>query len=285
MRTPSWKTVLTVVLVLFGAFHLNKRRSRAKELARLAAVDTETFIVRTEKAAVRDIEEKLVLSGSIKALEEAVLYPRVAGKLRKNLLFEGQAVARDQAVALIERDEVGVNFEPAPVPSTINGVVGRTYLDPGSSVTPQTPVALVVNQSQVRIKVDLPERYLGRVSVGQTGHVAVDAYPAASSTARSTRSARSRLRQPERAHRGPFQDNPDMRPSPACSPGRDRCRQAANALSVSRMPFSPRATAEVVPRRGRQPGPACERASRPRSSRRSSWIKKGEKSSTSGSTG
>lgn len=177
MRTPSWKTVLAVVLALLGAFHLNKRRSRARELARLAAVDTETFIVRTEKAAVRDIEEKLVLSGSIKALEEAVLYPRVAGKLRKNLLFEGQAVARDQAVALIERDEVGVTFEPAPVPSTINGVVGRTYLDPGSSVTPQTPVALVVNQSQVRIKVDLPERYLGRVSVGQTGHVAVDAYP------------------------------------------------------------------------------------------------------------
>ncbi|MFA6318379.1 MAG: efflux RND transporter periplasmic adaptor subunit [Elusimicrobiota bacterium] len=179
MRIPSWKTILIAALVLIAGLRLYSHRAKARDLAALKAVDVETFAVRTEKAAVRDIEEKIVLSGSVKALEEAVLFPRVAGKLRKNLLTEGQAVARDQAVALIERDEVGVTYEPAPVPSTISGVVGRTYLDPGANVTPQTPVAMVVNQSQVRVKVDLPERYLGRINAGQTGHVTVDAYPGA----------------------------------------------------------------------------------------------------------
>ncbi|MBI5623526.1 MAG: efflux RND transporter periplasmic adaptor subunit [Elusimicrobia bacterium] len=177
MRIPSWKTILIAAAVLLGALRLYRSHQRSQELAALDAVDAETFVVRTEKAEVRDIEEKIVLSGSVKALEEAVLYPRVSGKLRKNLLTEGQVVARDQAVALVERDEPGVVFEPAPVPSTINGVVGRTYLDPGANVTPQTPVAMVVNQSQVRVKVDLPERYLGRISSGQTGHVTVEAYP------------------------------------------------------------------------------------------------------------
>lgn len=172
------KKLITIVLILaVGAVLVAKHRARARDLAKLAAVDAETFAVRTEKAGIRDIEEKIVMTGSVKALEEAVLFPRVAGKLLKNLLTEGQPVKRDQAVALVERDEVGVVFEPAPVPSTLSGVVGRTYLDPGANVTPQTPVALVVNQAQVRIKVDLPERYLGKVAAGQAAHVEVDAYP------------------------------------------------------------------------------------------------------------
>ncbi|MBI5209715.1 MAG: efflux RND transporter periplasmic adaptor subunit [Elusimicrobia bacterium] len=172
------KKLVTIALILAaGAVLVAKHRARARDLAKLAAVDAETFVVRTERAGIRDIEEKIVMTGSVKALEEAVLFPRVAGKLLKNILTEGQPVKRDQAVALVERDEVGVVFEPAPVPSTLNGVVGRTYLDPGANVTPQTPVALVVNQSQARIKVDLPERYLGKVAAGQSAHVEVDAYP------------------------------------------------------------------------------------------------------------
>jgi membrane fusion protein (multidrug efflux system) len=170
--------LLTVVAVAgIGALGFAKRRMRARDLARLEAVDTETFLVKTEKAAERDLEEQLVLSGSVKALDEAVLYPRVAGKLLKNLLKEGDAVARDQAVALVEHDEVGVKYEPAPVPSTLGGVVGRIYQDVGANLTPQTPIALVVNQSSVRIRVDLPERYLGRIASGGTAHVLVDAWP------------------------------------------------------------------------------------------------------------
>ncbi|MBI4675985.1 MAG: efflux RND transporter periplasmic adaptor subunit [Elusimicrobia bacterium] len=176
MKMPTWKLILTAALIVGCAVLIQRHRSRTRELARLAAIDSETFLVRTEKAQVRDIEEKLVLVGTVKALEEAVLFPRVDGKLRKNLVAEGQPVLRDQAVAMVERDEVGVVYEPAPVPSTIDGVVGKTYQDPGANVTPQTPIALVVNQSQVRVKVDLPERYLGLIAAGQAAHLSVDAY-------------------------------------------------------------------------------------------------------------
>ncbi len=148
-----------------------------KDLAAFNSMEKDRFLVKAEKAQIKDIEDYLTLVGSVKAMDEAVLYPRVAGKLLRNLLTEGDAVKKDQAVALVERDEPGVVYEPAPVPSTLNGVIGRIYQDSGANVTAQTPIALVVSQGQVRVVVDLPERYMGKVFMGQQARIKVDAFP------------------------------------------------------------------------------------------------------------
>ena len=148
-----------------------------KELAAFNSLEKDRFLVKTEKAQVKNIEDYLILVGSVKAMDEAVLFPRVSGKLLKNLVTEGDAVTKDQPVALIERDEPGVVYEPAPVPSTLNGVIGRVYQDSGANVTPTTPIALVVSQGQVRVVVDVPERYVGKVYMGQEAYIKVDAFP------------------------------------------------------------------------------------------------------------
>jgi multidrug efflux pump subunit AcrA (membrane-fusion protein) len=150
---------------------------RNKDVEALNKLEKDRFLVRTEPAKTRSLEDYILLTGSIKALDEATLYPRTSGKLLKNLLHEGDPVKKDQPVALIERDEVGVVYEPAPVPSTLTGVIGRTYLDSGANVTPQTPVALVVNQSKVRVALDVPEKYIGKVFLGQEASIKVDAFP------------------------------------------------------------------------------------------------------------
>jgi membrane fusion protein, multidrug efflux system len=161
---------LTLVLGVFGCKGNGDREVLKK-------IETDRFLVSVEKSTKRDIENNIVLVGSATAMDEAVLFPRASGKLLRNLLQEGDAVKKDQAVALIERDEVGVVYEPAPVPSTISGVMGRVYQDVGTNVTVQTPIALVVNQSKIRIKVDLPERYVSKVKMWQEASVTVDAFP------------------------------------------------------------------------------------------------------------
>jgi multidrug efflux pump subunit AcrA (membrane-fusion protein) len=148
-----------------------------KDLEAFNTLEKDRFLVKIEKTQIRNIENYLSLVGSVKAMDEAVLYPRVAGKLLRNLLTEGDPVKKDQTVALIERDEPGVVYEPAPVPSTLTGVIGRIYQDSGANVTPQTPIALVVSQGRVRVVVDLPERYVGEVFTGQSAHIKVDAFP------------------------------------------------------------------------------------------------------------
>jgi len=148
-----------------------------KDLDAFNNLEKDRFLVKIEKAQLKDLEDYLILVGSVKAMDEATLYPRISGKLLRNLLTEGDAVKKDQPVALIERDEPGVVYEPAPVPSTLNGVIGRVYQDSGANVTPQTPIALVVSQGSVRVVIDVPERYMGRVFMGQTAYVKVDAFP------------------------------------------------------------------------------------------------------------
>lgn len=150
---------------------------RDRNLETFNDLEKDRFLVKTSKARIKDIEDYLILVGSVKAMDEAVLYPRVSGKLLRNLLTEGDQVKKDQAVALVERDEPGVVYEPAPVPSTLNGVIGRVYQDSGASVTPATPIALVVSQGSVRVVVDVPERYVGKVFMGQQAYIKVDAFP------------------------------------------------------------------------------------------------------------
>ena len=150
---------------------------KPKAVSPLDSVAKDVFAVRPETVQKRDLRHQLIMSGSVKAWEEATLYPRVSGKLLKNLLREGDAVKKNQTVSLIERDEVGAVYEPVVVPSTITGLVGRVYLDPGANVTVSTPVALVVNQERVRVAVDMPERYIGEIYKGQPATLRVDALP------------------------------------------------------------------------------------------------------------
>ncbi len=150
---------------------------RNKEAEALNSLEKDRFLVKTGQARTRNLEEYILLTGSVKAMDEATLYPRAAGKLLKNLLKEGDPVSKDESVALVERDEPGAVYEPAPVPSTLAGVVGRIYQDTGANVTPATPIALVVDQSRVRVAVDVPEQYVGKVFQNQRARIKVDAFP------------------------------------------------------------------------------------------------------------
>lgn len=171
------KNIKTLIFIFAGAAAALASGCRNKEVEAFNKLEKDRFLVKTEKAQVRNLEEYILLTGSVKAMDEATLYPRISGKLLKNLLKEGDPVKKDEAVALIERDEVGTVYEPAPVPSTLAGVVGRVYQDTGASVTPQTPIALVVNQGMVRVAVDVPEKYIGRVVKDQRARIKVDAFP------------------------------------------------------------------------------------------------------------
>lgn len=166
MRTRPVLAVLTFAALAAGCGR------KAEEAAKLDA-----FPVRVAAVTRKDVEDVLTIVGSLKARDEATLYSRVAGKLVDNRVREGDPVKKGQPVAVVQKDEVGVRFEPAPVPSTLDGIVGRVYLDRGADVTLNTPVALVVDASSVRARAEVPERYAGRVKLGQEVRVEVEAYP------------------------------------------------------------------------------------------------------------
>lgn len=133
--------------------------------------------VTASEAALQNLRESLRFVGDVKARDEAALYSKVTGKLARYAVEEGARVAKDDVVAEVDRDEVGFKYQQAPVKSTLAGVVGRTYLDQGADVRLDTPVALVVDMDEMRVRVSVPERHVPRVQNGQAALISVDAWP------------------------------------------------------------------------------------------------------------
>lgn len=133
--------------------------------------------VKAMRVVARDLARTLDFVGDIRARDEALVYPKVSGKVIEKTKQEGASVAKGEAILFVDRDETGYKFEKAPVESPLTGVVGRVFVDVGSHLTPQTAVALVVNLESVKINVAIPEIRLSEVVLGQTAVVSADAYP------------------------------------------------------------------------------------------------------------
>jgi len=138
---------------------------------------TEAIPVKVLKVQLKGLSEVLEYTGDIKAQDEAIVYPKVSGKIMEKVKVDGSAVTKGETIAYIDRDEVGLKFEKAPVESPLTGIVGRVYVDLGQNVSIDTPVALVVDMDKIKIELDIPEKYLPRVSLGQAARINVDAYP------------------------------------------------------------------------------------------------------------
>jgi multidrug efflux pump subunit AcrA (membrane-fusion protein) len=168
------KTIGHKVILLFMLF-ISLFGCGAKEETKSEI--TQAIPVRVMKVTPKDLYNKLEYTGDIKAQDEVIVYPKVSGKIIEKVREDGLGVAKGDIIAYIDRDEVGLKFEKAPIESPIDGVVGRVYVDIGSNVSPQTAVALVVNMDKVKINLDIPEIYLPKIFLGQEARVYTDAYP------------------------------------------------------------------------------------------------------------
>ena len=74
-------------------------------------------------------------------------------------------------------DELRINLANTTIHSPVDGFIGKRYLDPGAAVSPNAPVASVVDIRTVRMVANVVERDVKRVSVGMPAQVEVDAFP------------------------------------------------------------------------------------------------------------
>lgn len=136
--------------------------------------------VATVAVARGPIELRLLFTGNIVAKDAFEIFPRASGKVAKKLLKEGDPVRRGEPILLVERDEVGFHFRQMPVVSLADGVVGTILADVGTAVDPSRSVASVVRPGVMRVKLDIPERYLEAIRPGTAVSLRVDSLSGAS---------------------------------------------------------------------------------------------------------
>ena len=73
--------------------------------------------------------------------------------------------------------ELRINLQNTNVTSPVDGFVGKRNVDPGAMVSQNAPVASVVDISRLKMVVNVVEKDVRLVTVGDRGDVEVDAYP------------------------------------------------------------------------------------------------------------
>jgi membrane fusion protein (multidrug efflux system) len=129
-------------------------------------------------AAKREsVRETLSLYGSVYAQREVSIVTTVNGKVSQIKVEEGDFVAKDQVLAVIDRDQAGLKFAPVEVESTISGVVKSVLIQEGATVNPGVPLFQVVDMDVVEVAVDVPEKRIDEVRIGQPVEISVISYP------------------------------------------------------------------------------------------------------------
>ena len=130
-------------------------------------------------------------SGRLEATEVDVA-SELGGVLATRPVQEGDRVQRGQIVATFDTDLLDQQIQSAPdtasrmrlqlqrdrqtLRAPLDGWVVRTNFEAREVVPPGVPVVVVADGRSLILKVYLPEDQFGRVSIGQSGSVSVDAY-------------------------------------------------------------------------------------------------------------
>lgn len=167
--------IISILLILAVSYRLMKsfrssRRTLVKE-------EPTSISVAVEEPKIGSIESLLSFVGDIKGEEQVTVFSEVPGKLLRYTVQEGDWIEKGKILGLVDRAVTAMEFEEVKLKSPISGIVGRLYLDKGSTISPQTPVAMVAKMDRVRISFAIAEKDITKVIKGQRAQIRVDAYP------------------------------------------------------------------------------------------------------------
>ncbi|WP_295298479.1 efflux RND transporter periplasmic adaptor subunit [uncultured Brachyspira sp.] len=125
----------------------------------------------------QSLEEYLELSAEIKAIKEVEISSDVPGKIANILKYEGSFVNKGDTIALIDRFVIGANYAYAPARTPISGYVTTTYMAVGASIAAATPIANVADISKLEVEIQVPERSITGVELGQKVLIRIPSSP------------------------------------------------------------------------------------------------------------
>lgn len=171
------KRIFIGVLALMAAIMLARTAMRFMSEGKDGKKSVAAVPVAVAKVKTAMIEDELQLTGDVRGLNEARLYPKVPGRLLRKIKDVGDVVSKGEVVALVDRDEPALKFAAAEVTSPLTGILTRYFLDLGQNVTAATPVCEVADISPVKVVVRVTERDFPLVRIGMPARFTCDPYP------------------------------------------------------------------------------------------------------------
>lgn len=165
------KKLTRVVLLLSVVMALAAGCGRRRE----AALPPAVTVVQVERGTV---SRSIQLFGTLQGEEQVLVYSKITGRVTKITKPEGSTVSADEPIGYVVQDIPGMDYQPGPVRSPINGVVGKIYVETGQTVAPSVPFAAVARFSErLKMKAAVSDADLPFVKSGAKVSVSFSNYP------------------------------------------------------------------------------------------------------------
>lgn len=79
--------------------------------------------------------------------------------------------------ALARLNQAKINVGDSHIRSTINGIVNKRHIEPGTVVAPGAPLFDIVNVSKLKLKVNVTENQVATIKIGDTVTIKASVYP------------------------------------------------------------------------------------------------------------
>jgi membrane fusion protein (multidrug efflux system) len=141
-----------------------------------AQVET-VFPVNTNPVTHERLEDYIKVNGDVVAETTVYVYPDISGKVTSIKVSVGDSVRKDQVVAMIDPSKPGSKYVKSPVKAPIGGTVTGIPVMLGATVSSTVPIVELGSLNRLHVETSIPERFVGKISIGRKAELFFDAYP------------------------------------------------------------------------------------------------------------
>ncbi|UCF71610.1 MAG: efflux RND transporter periplasmic adaptor subunit [candidate division WOR-3 bacterium] len=162
--------IVVLIIAILLRVSASQRGKATEEFVQRISVE----VMPASRGTVKSTCEVL---GTVIADKTAQVFPETMGRITKILVKEGAYVTKDNNIMAIRNETIGFEYEEGFIRSPISGNLAKIMVDVGSMVTPQTPVAVVMDYAKVNVQFNMAETNMGCVNKNDKVVVVIDAMP------------------------------------------------------------------------------------------------------------
>jgi multidrug efflux pump subunit AcrA (membrane-fusion protein) len=132
--------------------------------------------VNAASAQFGTINSSIQIGGTVSTGNAVAIVGEATGTLKNFSLKVGDIVKADQVLGQIDPSRPGMNYKMKDVTAPIDGTVISVSTKEGSMVAPSAPIGYIEDLSDLTIKVNIIEKYISQVKMGQNVDVTFAAY-------------------------------------------------------------------------------------------------------------
>ena len=135
------------------------------------------YAVTVTKAIQGELKDYLEFGGDVSAKTQIDVMPDAMGKVVAVNVKVGDYVYKDQSIAVIDASRAGMNYAQSAVKAPISGTITAVNAVVGGVASQQLSVAKIAKTEDLKISMNVPERYVSKIQIGQKAELKFDAYP------------------------------------------------------------------------------------------------------------